>query len=244
NMILMGDGRSNILHQDSLNGYDGNYLYSHPEKPFPATAFVLNPPYSALGNGMCFVERALSKMSHGYAAIIIQNSAGSGNAASYNKQILKHSSLLASIKMPLDLFSGRSSVQTNIYVFQVGKAHRKDDVVKFIDFSYDGYKRGNRKKAKNQDVNLRDDGTAKKRYEELVRIVNGNGTPKLQYLREQDYYEGYIDPENGTDWNQSAPIEIVPTLNDFRRTVADYLAWKVSDLIKNQPEKVDGLGKL
>lgn len=244
NMILMGDGRSNILHQDSLNGYDGNYLYSHPEKPFPATAFVLNPPYSALGNGMCFVERALSKMSHGYAAIIIQNSAGSGNAAGYNQRILKHSSLLASIKMPLDLFSGRSSVQTNIYVFQVGKAHRKDDVVKFIDFSYDGYKRGNRKKAKNQDVNLRDDGTAKKRYEELVRIVNGNGTPKLQYLCEQDYYEGYIDPENGADWNQSAPIDIVPTLNDFRRTVADYLAWKVSDLIKNQPEKGDNLGKL
>jgi len=84
----------------------------------------------------------------------------------------------------------------------------------------------------------------KKRYEELVRIVNGNGTPKLQYLREQDYYEGYIDPENGADWNQSAPIDIVPTLNDFRRTVADYLAWKVSDLIKNQPEKGDGLGKL
>jgi peroxiredoxin family protein len=146
--------------------------------------------------------------------------------------------------MPLDLFSGRSSVQTNVYVFQVGKAHQKDDVVKFVDFSYDGYKRGNRKKAKNQNVNLRDDGTAKQRYEELVKVVNCNGTPKLYYLREQDYYEGYIDPKNGADWNQSAPIDIVPTLDDFRHTVSDFLAWKVADLIKNQPEKEDGLGKL
>ncbi len=244
NMILMGDGRSNILHQNSLDGYEGNYLYSHPEKPFPATAFVLNPPYSAPGNGMCFVERALSKMSHGYAAIIIQNSAGSGNAVEYNKKILKHSTLLASIKMPLDLFGNRSSVQTYIYVFRVGEAHQKDNYVKFIDFSNDGYKRGNRKKANNPSVNLKDDGTAKQRYEELVNIVHCNGTPKLHLLQSQDYYEGYIDPEDGADWNQSTPTDKLPTLDDFRHTVTDYLAWIVSDYMKKHPQEEDGLGKL
>ena len=242
NMILMGDGRSNILHQNSLKGYEGNYLYTHPEKPFPATAFVLNPPYSAAGNGMCFVEKALSKMDHGYASIIIMNSAGSGSAVGYNKSILEHSTLLASIKMPLDLFGNKSSVQTYIYVFQVGIAHKRENTVKFINFSYDGYKRANRKKVKNSNVNLRDDGTAKQRYEELVKVVHSNGTPKLHYI--QDYYEGYIDPENGADWNQSAPMDFFPTLDDFRRTVGNYLAWKVSDFIKNQPEQEDGLGKI
>lgn len=54
--------------------------------------FILNPPYSAEGNGMIFVEKALSMMDKGYAAIIIQNSAGSGNAVEYNKSILTHSS--------------------------------------------------------------------------------------------------------------------------------------------------------
>ena len=83
---------------------------------------------------MIFVEKALSMMEKGYAAIIIQNSAGSGKAAEYNKRILEHSTLLASIKMPIDLFIGKSSVLTNIYVFRVGEAHQKDDVVKFIDF--------------------------------------------------------------------------------------------------------------
>lgn len=44
-------------------------------------------------------------MRKGYAAIIIQNSADSGKAIEYNKRILKHSTLLTSIKMPIDLFN-------------------------------------------------------------------------------------------------------------------------------------------
>ena len=147
NMILMGDGSSNILNKDSLKEFNGNYGFGKTDEKFPADAFVLNPPYSAPGNGMVFVEKALSMMSKGYAAIIIQNSAGSGKATEYNKRILKHSTLLASIKMPMDLFIGKSSVQTNIYVFRVGETHQKDDTVKFIDFSVDGYTRTNRKKA-------------------------------------------------------------------------------------------------
>lgn len=113
----MGDGSSNILNKDSLQDFDGKYGFGNTNEAFPADAFVLNPPYSAPGNGMVFVEKALSMMSHGYAAIIIQNSAGSGKASDYNKLILSHSSLIASIKMPIDLFIGKSSVQTNIYVF-------------------------------------------------------------------------------------------------------------------------------
>lgn len=150
NMILMGDGSSNILNKDSLKEFNGNYGFGKTDEKFPADAFVLNPPYSAPGNGMVFVEKALSMMRRGYAAIIIQNSAGSGKATEYNKQILKHSTLLASIKMPIDLFIGKSSVQTNIYVFRVGETHQKDDTVKFIDFSVDGYTRTNRKKSKLQ----------------------------------------------------------------------------------------------
>ena len=197
NMILMGDGSSNILNKDSLKEFNGHYGFGKTDEKFPADAFVLNPPYSAPGNGMIFVEKALSMMSRGYAAIIIQNSAGSGKAIGYNRKILKHSTLLASIKMPIDLFIGKSSVQTNIYVFRVGEAHQKDDIVKFIDFSVDGYTRTNRKK----------------------------------------------DPENGADWNQTVPIDTKPTLEDFKKTVSDYLAWEVSNLLKNQSSEDDCLGK-
>lgn len=239
NMILMGDGSSNILNKDSLKEFDGHYGFDKTDKKFPADAFVLNPPYSAPGNGMVFVEKALSMMSKGYAAIIIQNSAGSGKATEYNKKILKHSTLLASIKMPIDLFIGKSSVQTNIYVFRVGEAHQKDDTVKFIDFSFDGYTRTNRKKAS---CNLRDTDHAKERYAELVDLVRfGNG--KLHYYTEKEYYEGNIDPENGADWNQTVPVDTKPTLDDFKKTVRDYLAWEVSSIIKNQESEDVRLGK-
>lgn len=239
NMILMGDGSSNILNKDSLKEFNGNYGFDKTDEKFPADAFVLNPPYSAPGNGMIFVEKALSMMNKGYAAIIIQNSAGSGKATDYNKRILKHSTLLASIKMPIDLFIGKSSVQTNVYVFRVGEAHQKDDTVKFIDFSVDGYTRTNRKKAS---CNLRDTDHAKERYAELVNLVRF-GKSKLNYYTEKEYYEGKINPENGADWNQTAPIDTKPTLDDFKKTVSDYLAWEVSNLLKNQSMEDDRLGK-
>ena len=238
NMIMMGDGSSNILNKDSLT-FNGNYGFGKTDEKFPATAFVLNPPYSAQGNGMIFVEKALSMMSKGFAAIIIQNSAGSGKATEYNKRILKHSTLLASIKMPIDLFVGKSSVQTNVYVFRVGEAHQKDDVVKFIDFSNDGYTRTNRKKASK---NLFDSDRAKERYQEVVDLVR-YGKSKLKIFTEKEYYEGTINPESGADWNQTAPIDTKPTLEDFKKTVSDYLAWEVSTLLKGQNKEDDRLGK-
>ena len=232
NMILMGDGSSNILNKDSLIDFDGKYGYGKTDSQFPADAFILNPPYFASGNGMNFVEKALGMMNKGYGAIIIQNSAGSGKAKEYNKRILKQHTLVASIKMPIDIFIGKASVQTNIYVFKVNEKHHKDEMVKFIDFSNDGYTRSNRKKASN---NLKDTSQAKERYEELVNLVRFDRS-KLNIFTEKEYHEATIDPTNGADWNQSAPIDTKPTLQDFKKTVSDYLAWEVSNILKNQGE--------
>lgn len=166
NMILMGDGSSNILNKDSLIDFNGCYGYGK-EGEFPADAFILNPPYSADGNGMIFVEKALSMMKKGYASIIIQNSAGSGKAKDINRIILEKHTLITSIKMPIDIFIGKASVQTYIYVFKVGESHQKDDEVKFIDFSNDGYSRSGRKKSNN---NLKDTGKGKT-YVKIVILV-------------------------------------------------------------------------
>ena len=113
-------------------------------------------------------------MQKGFACVLIQESAGAGNGG-YPKKILKKSSLVASIKMPVDLFSGKASVQTAIYLFEAGKPHNQDNLVTFVDFSEDGYTRMNRRKS-GQDVNLRDTDDAKRgRYAELVaRILNKN----------------------------------------------------------------------
>lgn len=239
NMILMGDGSSNILNRNSLTDFDGKYGFGKQDTPFPADAFVLNPPYSADGCGMNFVERALGMMNKGYAAIIIQNSAGSGRARDINKRILQRNTLIASIKMPIDLFLGKSSVQTNIYVFKVAEKHNPKQIVKFIDFSNDGYTRTNRKKAS---INLRDTDRAKERYDELVNLVH-YGKQYLKIFTEEEYYEDTIDPSDGGDWNKSAPIDTRPTLADFKKTIADYLAWEVSTVLKQQSTDEDSLGK-
>ena len=233
NMIMMGDGSSNILNKDSLNDFSGEYGFGDIKEKFPATAFVLNPPYSAPGNGMVFVETALNMMNKGYAAIIIQNSAGSGKAREFNKKILKHNTLIASIKMPTDLFVGKSSVQTNIYVFKVGEKHEKDEMVKFIDFSNDGYARSNRKKASN---NLKIADRAHERYDELVNLVRF-GASKLEIFTQNEYYEATIDPDNGADWNKSRPVDTMPTLADFKKSVSDYLSWEVSQILKKDSPK-------
>jgi hypothetical protein len=239
NMILMGDGSSNIINKDSLKDFDGNYGFGNTSDKFPADAFILNPPYSALGNGMNFVERALGMMNKGYAAIIIQNSAGSGKAREYCTKILAKHTLIASIKMPVDIFIGKSSVQTNIYVFKVNEAHHRDEIVKFIDFSNDGYSRANRKKGSN---NLKDTDQAKERYEELVNLVRF-GKSKLHIFTTKEYYEGIINPKSGSDWNQTSPIDTKPTLADFKKTISDYLSWEVSTILKEQNIHGKGLGK-
>ena len=112
-------------------------------------------------------------------------------------------------------------------------------MVKFIDFSKDGYTRTNRKKASS---NLKDTDQAKERYEELVNLVRF-GKSKLKIFSEKEYYEGIIDPKNGADWNQTAPIDTKPTLQDFKKTVSDYLAWEVTNILKQQNTEEESLGK-
>lgn len=238
NMILMGDGSSNILNIDSIKDFDGKYGFGKTDSKFPADAFILNPPYSASGNGMNFVEKALGMMNKGYGAIIIQYSTGSGKAVDYNKRILAKHTLLASIKMPIDVFIGKASVQTQIYVFKVNEKHHKDDIVKFIDFSNDGYARSNRKKSSS---NLKDVDRAQERYQEVVDLVRF-GKSKLNILTESEYYEGHIDPNNGADWNQTAKIDTKPTIQEFKKTVSDYLSWDITTLL-GQNSVEESLGK-
>ncbi|MGX2955603.1 HsdM family class I SAM-dependent methyltransferase [Ursidibacter arcticus] len=250
NMILMNDGSTNIINENSLTEYNGHYAYNEVDK-FPANVFLLNPPYSAEGNGMIFVQKAFERMKSGKGAVIIQDSAGTGKAVEFNKKILKNNRLLASIKMPVDLF--KASVQTSIYLFEIGKRHRENDYVKFIDFSDDGYTRTNRKKASS---NLSGEEITRPRYQELVSVVKNGITPDCVFFKEGENYvldkiaiEQIDEPKNtaekkaeiqehnakvGCDWNftQHKKINTKPTLADFKKTVADYLAWEVSQLLK------------
>lgn len=242
NMILMKDGSANIIQGNSLE-YDGNYKQGDlKDTPFPANVFLLNPPYSADGKGFVFVEKALCKMTHGgRAAVLIQENAGNGNGLPFTANILKNNTLRASIKMA-DIFCEKASVQTAIYVFEVNRPHNaENDLVRFVDFSNDGYTRMNRKKS-GQSVNLRDTDHAKERYDEVCRLVlygKGANDKNLHYFKDC-YTEDYITL-SGNDWTygQHQKIDTVPTEEDFQNVVREYLSWKVGQVLKGE----NGLGK-
>ncbi|MDT2895922.1 HsdM family class I SAM-dependent methyltransferase [Lactococcus lactis] len=235
NMILMGDGSSNIVNENSLTEYQGNYAYQ--DKKFEANVFLLNPPYSAEGNGLIFVQKAFEKMKSGKGAVIIQDSVGTKDSTKYiKKAILDNNRMIASIKMPADLF--KASVQTSIYLFEVGKRHKETDKVKFIDFREDGYTRTNRKKASS---NLKDTNDARGHYKNLVEIVSGQEVETEHFKLGKNYFLGMLDLEKYMDWNldQHQYIDIQPTFEDFRTTVSSYLSWEVDQLLKSE----DYMGK-
>lgn len=231
NMILRGDGSANIQKGNTFNTPEELYTQ------FKANKLLLNPPFSYAENGMPFIRFGLNKMEKGgLAAIIIQDSAGSGKAIKTNVEILKKHTLIASIKMPTDLFQPMAGVQTSIYIVEAHKPHDFDQTVKFIDFRNDGYKRTSR--------SLQEIDEPIKRYADLIHIYKAgkNAKPKLQanWNLDEIYVEDFIN-KSGKDWNfdQHKTIENKPNFNDFRKTVADYLAWEVDQLLKQD----DNLGK-
>lgn len=218
--LMMEIDASNIINGDCTK-------MSIPQTP---TVLLANPPYSVDGKGFCLLEPWLAKMKMGgRAVIIIQENAGAGQGGDWSKRILTHSSLIASIKMPSDLFIGKAGVQTAIYIFETGKPHDKEKLVKFIDFSNDGYVRSNRKKS-SQELNLRDGGTARERALELEAIVNDKKR-ETKYL---DVISDTIGLE-GDDWTyaQHKVVNTNPNEENFAQSVEDFLGVKINLLLNS-----------
>lgn len=231
NMILRWDWSSNIQKGSTFNTPED--LYTH----FGANRLLLNPPFSYTENWMPFIEFWLDKMESWWlAAIIIQDSAWSWKAVSTNKKILKKHTLIASIKMPADLFQPMAWVQTSIYIFEAHKPHDFEKIVKFIDFRNDWYKRTSRA--------LQETDNPVTRYSDIIKIYKAWLSAKIEsnILLNDIYVEDFIT-NSGKDWNfeQHKIIDTKPTLADFKKTVWDYLAWEVSNLLKNNQN--DSLGK-
>lgn len=226
NMILRGDGSSNIQKGSSFDRPESLYA------DFAADRLLLNPPFSFKENGMPFLEFGLRHMKlGGRAAVIIQDSAGSGKAIASNKAILRQNQLIASIKMPPDLFVPMVGVQTSIYVLEhTGKPHDYEKKVRFIDFRNDGYKRAKRT------INAVD--SPNERYQDIVQIFKNGRDAKVHtglWDLSKVVAMDEID-DSGTDWNfdKHQVVDIRPTQEDFRKVVDGYLAWEVEQALKGK----------
>lgn len=96
----------------------------------------------------------------------------------------------------------------------------------------DGYKRNYRKKAKH---NLIDTGTAKDRYDDLVKTVL-NGASQSKYLNDDEHFvEDTIDPTLGNDWNfeKHQKFKLNPNNGDFQSLIKNYTGWLISNIIQS-----------
>lgn len=210
---------------DGVNTYNGDgYTYNLPYNR--ATVFLSNQPYSEKDKGIAFAVKASREMKDGYICILTQDSAGTGQAKDSLKEILNNFTLIASIAMPDNLFYPKAKVNTNIYLFKYGK-HDKNKEVIFIDFSNDGY---NRRKQKEKCI-LTNKDNAEERYAEIIGIIKNNKEPNY-------YKENIIIDKINTDcvslnYSGHRVLDTIPTEEDFKKTVSEYLSWKISSMMMN-----------
>lgn len=197
---------------------------------------IANPPYSLPGCGLNLIAARMKELKdRKRAVVLIKESAGAGNE--FLSSIMQMATLEAVIRMSPRLFAQYASVQTAIYVFKKGKPHDyKNDIVKFIDFSEDGYRRSGRK-TKKANVALKDDGTAKRRYSALVKWITEDDETEIKELYKKEKYFKTALKGKSITFNDNLTIDTRPTEEDFRKTVEDYMIWKISEIIRgNEPE--------
>lgn len=217
NMILRGDGKSNLKRDDIF----------HVEKELykdKITKALINPPYSQAKtknlshlSEISFINETLSLMKTGskLAAIVPQSTmiGKTKNDKNYKREILENHSLDTVITLNKDTFYG-VGVNPCITIFTAGFPQDDKKRVNFINFSDDGY-------VVRKHVGLVGDGTEKSKKEYLLNVLNDYEDADTNFL-----VKSSITWED--EWLHSFFYynEEIPTDEDFEKTIADYLSFE------------------
>ncbi len=219
NMILRGDGKSNLENED--------FLKLNPamlqRKGF--TVGMMNPPYSQGSKQnpdlyeIAFTEHLLdSLVEGGRAAVIVPQSAVTGKTTEeqqIKENILKKHTLEGVITLNKNTFYG---VGTNpcIAVFTAGIPHHKDKVCKFINFEDDGY-------VVAKHIGLVATSSAKDKKQYLLDVWFDRIDAPTKFC-----VKTTIEPED--EWLHSFYYfnDEIPTEGEFRNTIADYITFEVN----------------
>ena len=219
NMILRGDGQSNLTCED--------FLMKDPDEIQlnGITVGLMNPPYSQAKNKATQNLSELKFISHlldcilsgGRAAVIVPVSVMIGKTKEDRQlkaDILKHHTLEGVISLNKDTFYGVGTVPC-IAVFTAGEPHPKDKRVKFVNFQNDGYEVKMHK-------GLTETDSAKDRRQYLLDCWRG----KISDAPSDFMVETVID--SGDEWLHSFYYynDEIPTEEDFADSLADYLTFE------------------
>lgn len=219
NMILRGDGKSNLENED--------FLLQNPAQLQLKSCNVgmMNPPYS-MGSKqnsnlyeINFTKHLLdSLVEDGRAAVIVPQSTFTGKTKDEQKikeEIFKKHTLEGVITLNKNTFYG---VGTNpcIAIFTAHNKHPKNKVCKFINFENDGY-------IVSKHIGLIDDGSHKDKKQHLLDVWSGKNQAPTKFC-----VETTVEPAD--EWLHSFYYfnDEIPSEEDFRKTIADYLTFEVN----------------
>ena len=221
NMILRGDGKSNLENKD--------FLKENPKKLQlnGCTVGMMNPPYSQGSRQdpsqyeINFTEHLLNSLVVGGRAIVIvpQSSVTGKSAEERNikASILKHHTLEGVITLNNNTFYG---VGTNpcIAIFTAGIPHDKEHKCKFINFEDDGFE-------VKKHVGLVEMPSAKDKKQHLLDVWFGRVEAETKFCVETTI-------EADDEWLHAFYYfnDEIPSVEDFERTMADYLTFEFNML--------------
>lgn len=236
NMILRGDGQSNLTCED--------FLANAPEKLqlHGITVGFMNPPYSQAKNKatqnlseLNFIYHLLeSVLKGGRVAVIVPVSAMIGKTKEDKQRksdILKHHTLEGVISLNKQTFYGIGTVPC-IAVFTAGEPHPKGKLSKFINFEDDGYE------VKMHRGLIEDESRSKDRRQYLLDCWRGE---------RKDYPSKFMvetEIEAGDEWLHSFYYynDEIPSYEDFAESVGDYLAFEANMIFHGRGYLFEGNG--
>lgn len=219
NMIIRGDGKSNLIDEDFLRCKDSELQLKG------ATVGMMNPPYSQGSKAnpslyeISFVEHLLDSLTEdGKAIVIIPQSSLTGKTKdeqNYKESILKHHTLEGVITLSGDTFYG-VGVNPCIAIFTAHKPHPADKECKFIDFKDDGFKVA-------PHIGLVETEYAKDKKQHLLDVWFDRIEAPTQFC-----VKSTVDATD--EWLHAFYYfnDEIPTEEDFDKTIADYLTFEFS----------------
>ena len=219
NMILRGDGKSNLENQD--------FLRQNPSKLQlkQCNVGMMNPPYS-MGSKtntdlyeINFTEHLLNSLVEGAKAVVIVPQSTFTGKTKFEREakqnILKYHTLEGVITLNKNTFYG---VGTNpcIAVFTAGIPHRSEKECKFINFENDGFE-------VSKHIGLVETATAKDKKQHLLDVWFDRTEAETKFCVQTTI-------EADDEWLHSFYYfnDEIPSEADFQKTIADYLTFEVN----------------
>lgn len=224
NMILRGDGKSNLICDDFL-AQDPNRLQLKG-----ATVGMMNPPYS-MGKvspekcELSFVEHLLDSLAPEARCIVIVPQSAMTGKNNYEKtlkeKIYKKHTLEGVITLNTNTFHG---VGTNpcIAIFTAHIPHSKEKQCKFINFENDGF-------VVQKHRGLVETELAKDKKQHLLDVWNDKIEASTKFC-----VTTTVEPED--EWLHSFYYfnDEIPSDEDFEKTISDYLTFEFSMIMQDR----------